>query len=166
MNVFTAISRLALVGKQFAAAGLNLEEFIASGDESALKAHLATLAPAAADTSAKDTEIARLTASAAAINASHAQLTAALASAGVAVTASDPKKGVQASDYAAALEKRIAVKAAELTAALGTRPIEAQVTNDPASAPKAAAAPAPLFGLARVKAAFAAESSRAAAARN
>lgn len=158
MNIFTATRQLAFIGKLFAAAKLNLDEFVAGNDETALQAHIASLQPVAAapaDTSAKDTEIANLKSQLSTATTQLVTLNAALTKSGIKAVAADPKLGLQETDLTAAIEARISMKAGELTAALGTKPIEAQVVVDP----KAAAKPVDpkLTGIDRTRAAFAAQ---------
>jgi hypothetical protein len=177
-NVFTATRQLAFVEKLFAQAGLKLDDFLASGDDSALQAHLATLAapavaapaaPAAAvDTAALDSAKAellsaqgRLTAAEQQFAAASAELTAikaGLAAASVKVSPAAGASALTAADVTAAVEGRISVKVAELNGRLGEPPVAAQITNQPATAPKTSLTSA--TGLARVQATFAARLGR------
>lgn len=136
MNIFTATRTLGFVAKLFAAAKLNLDEFVAAGDESALQAHIAAHGAAAgpADTTAKDTEIADLksqlaTAKAAAAEHAtrHASVVSVLATAGVKFAATDKPEAVTA-----ALESRISMRAGEELAKRSLRDFpEQKIEADP-----------------------------------
>ncbi len=181
MNIFTATRHLAFVGKLFAAAKLNLDEFIDAGDETALQAALearGTAAPSSPvavtiDAGAVDaaivaalkgagvevkeggTAVDALKSVLAAKDAQLVALTAGLGKSGIVVKAADEKKGVQESDVTAAVDNRISLKAAELNGRLGTPPVAPALNNNPAAAPRADKNE--LKGLAKVQAAFAAE---------
>lgn len=75
-----------------------------------------------------------------------------LASCGIKLVAADAKVGLTAGDITKAIEDRVSLKAGELTAQLGTRPLETKVTNDPAAKKKTEG----LTGLAKVEAHYAA----------
>ena len=167
MNIFTATRRLAFVEKLFTAAGLDLAQFDASGDESALQAQLASLVPPAAPAPAAPAEeVARLHADLKQARAdlvaareqiarqeplvtAQAYLVGALTSSGVEAAA------LQSAESATrAIEARISTRAAELTAAIGTRPVEGVPAAGPAFDVRAPAPAAP-SGLARAQSAFA-----------
>lgn len=145
MNILAANKNLAFVGKLFAAAKLNLEDFIATGDESALQAHLdaqraTPTAPEASTIAAKDTEIADLKSQLAAANAAnskhdvrHTALVATLAAAGVKFAATDKPEAL-----APALEARISTRAGEELAKHGLRDFPAQQVEADPTKPAAA----------------------------
>jgi len=127
MKIFEASRHLAKLTAQFTAAGLNIEDFIKAEDDTALKAYLASLVPAAVvATDTKKIE---------AVEARIVLLTQALATAGIQLKASDEAKGLQASDIQTAIDTRISLKAAELAAQQGTKPVDTDVKPN-AAAPK------------------------------
>lgn len=152
MNIFTATRHLAFVGKLFAAAKLNLDEFLAAGDESALHAHLESLRGTASATvsvtlDGKQVDAAILSAikgagievkegatpaealkaALAAAEAKHTALISALTAKGVKVTAESSPEAV-----GTALDSRISTAAGELLAKRGLRDFpEQQVETDP-----------------------------------
>lgn len=157
MNIFAATKTLAFVNKLFAAAKLNLDEFVAAGDESALQAHIAAQSTGAApaDTAAKDTEIANLKTQLANSNTAnsdhatrHSAIVTTLSAAGVKFSAADKPETL-----APALEARISTRAGEELAKRGLRDFPAQtVEADPTKV--AAKVDQKLTGLARTRAAF------------
>lgn len=76
-----------------------------------------------------------------------------LAALGIKFVAADAKVGLTAADITKAVSDRVSLKAAELTAQLGTKPVTTQVVASPAAAP-GEAAKSQLTGLAKVQAAF------------
>jgi len=178
------------LGKMFTAASLDLDALLSNGDN-ALADHIATALNAARLQATTDAHAALLTelgikpaegqtvavaikaaldanVSAAtqvtALNGQLATLNIGLTKAGVVVKASDEKKGVQESDIVTAVENRISLKAAELNGRLGTAPVDPSLNNNPAAAPKGEKSE--LKGLAKVQAAFEAESLAAKSRRN
>lgn len=142
MNVFASSRQLAFVTKLFAAAGLNIQDFIQANDESALRAHLESLkgeeptAAQAALLTAAGIQIAAeqkpsdaLKAHLAGKDSAIEVFTAGLSAAQVKVVAADAKAGVTAADVKAAIDARVSVAASELTATIGTRPIETTVAK-------------------------------------
>lgn len=158
----------------FAAAGLKLDEFLAAGDDSALQAHLAALAPAPAPAAAAApiteapeyralaAEVAQLrtaqtetTTRASTAEARLAVYVEGLAQAKITVPAPPAGAELTAADVAGAVDARVAVRVAELNGRLGEQPpVAAQINNDPARAPKTAST---LTGIARVHAALVAQ---------
>lgn len=131
MNILTAVSQLRAASALFAEAGLDLEAMLALGDKTALKAHLATITPAAPAITAEHPEVAALIT--AAVNAKAAELEAAaapyraqatmlaagLSQAGISWKAADAEKGLQAADITAAITARASILAQEQLARRG-----------------------------------------------
>lgn len=94
-----------------------------------------------------------------ALQSQHTLVLNSLASCGIKLVAADPKAGLTAPDISKALQTRVSLKAAELTALLGTAPVATQVAASPTTAPAAAAKSqaTELTGLARTQAALEAQ---------
>lgn len=176
MNIFAAVKQLTFVAKLFAAAKLNLEDFITAGDESALAAHIegqrqagssAATTSITIDTVAMETKLltdagitvaegqtpaqalaAHITAVKAAADRQSA-LCAAMTAAGIKVT-----EATTVEQFTKALEDRISTRAGEELAKRGVG--TAFVKDTPAADPTAAitSPKSELFGLAKVRAAL------------
>lgn len=163
LNIFTATRTLTFVGKLFAAAKLNLDEFVATGDETALQAHIAAQIAAAAPATPAAPAVATLpegalsAADATALRAERDASRAEVSALRSALNAAGVKFGADAKpeQLAAALEARISTRAGEELAkrGVGTAFVADAPAADPASAPKAAATEG-LTGLARTVAAL------------
>lgn len=87
-----------------------------------------------------------------ALVAKHALFETALTSCGIKLVAADAKVGLTAADITQAINNRVSIKAAELTAQLGTKPVEAVVTAAPGAKAekKAGSEKAGVAGLAEI----------------
>ncbi len=109
MKIFQASKSLAALEKQFAAAGLKIDDFINASDETALQAHLESLRPAA------PAPVDAASARAEAVK----PYVAALAATGVQVKAADEQAGPTAAEIEQALRARASILAAEQLAKHG-----------------------------------------------
>lgn len=173
MKFFEAVKTAAFSAKLFAAAGLSelFATALKANDETALKAHLAkfsdeanALDEAVAANAELETKLTALSTQLAAketahvaLVTSHTSLVTALSIAGV--------KFEKPEDLKAALDSRISLKARELVAASGGPILDDTPGAADPTAPKAKQDPA-LKGMARVVAAFKAQSAAATAKRN
>lgn len=165
LKIFEASRRLAAITAQFTAAGLDIEQFIAATDDTALKAHLESQKPSgAAATKDLQAQLEQLGAQHSALSAQHGHYTAALAAVGVKLAAADEKAGLTAADIEAGIRARASIMAQEQLAKAGLpAPLPLAPAAD-ATKPAAAAQPE-LKGLKKVHAAFAAETAARAAHR-
>lgn len=178
MNILTAVRNLSFVAKLFAAAKLDLNAMIDTGDETALAAHIEAaskvIAPAApVAITAEHPEVAALIKSATdALTARYQteffdDLTAmnkGLVDAGVKFEKSSAK-GKTVDDIAAcvttAVNNRISIKAREILATHGVTEFATDLPDsDPEALEKSKIKASGLTGLARVQAAYAAESAK------
>lgn len=183
MNFLAAVKTASFAERLLKAAGLDLAQLAAAGDDSALAAHIEQLAtsarqsaPAPAQITAEHPEVAALISAhvTAALAAQAAELSAAaepfraqatilaagLGALGIAPKAADEAKGLQSADVSAALKAYAAKEARALLAAKGFS--AAPLADEPAADPAKPAAPKVASGLTGLARAIAAH--RAAAA--
>lgn len=151
MKFFTALKQAEFAQKLCTAAGFNFEEAFAKGDEGALKAHLAALAPSAdvaeklARVSALSEEVSALNAALGSAKVENEQLAAALSSekqsaaliasglaaAGVKLPSATAEKPLDQAAIAGAVEARASLKAREILAKNGVNdPVPAEASSD------------------------------------
>lgn len=140
MKIFEASRNLAKLTAQFKAAGLNVDDFINAEDETALKAHIDSLAPQAGAVEAALAKAKTAQDEAAKHLAIATAYTQGLTAAGIALKPADEAKGLQASDVTAAISGHVSLKGAELAAQQGKVPAvaaEVKPSAPAAAAPKA-----------------------------